>query len=144
MLPSRSPASSRGCSLAITNYSLQFPATNKHCTKRLFGLLAARISTLQLGTVQHVWREGVGPGGKYSCKLQKIHLAGFMRTFKYGQQLFFRPKISKIAIIKTKSATIAFFLLSFLPRSFFFSFPLRALAFSCIVSENINRRSRWL
>ena len=43
--------------------------------------------------------------------------------------VFFRPKtISKVAIIKTKGATIAFFSSSFpSPRSFFFCFPFPSL-----------------
>ena len=48
----------------------------------------------------------------------------------FGPTAFFRPKtISKVAIIKTKSATVSFFLFSsFLPpRSFFFSFPFPSL-----------------
>ena len=66
----------------------------------------------------------------YDC----VYLAGFLITLSpngpCASNSFFRPKtISKVAIIKTKSATIIFFLFSSFPshRSFFFSFPFPAL-----------------
>ena len=53
-------------------------------------------------------------------------LFGFLITLSpngpFASNSFFRPKtISRVAIIKTKSAAIVFFFSS--PRSFFFSFP---------------------
>ena len=61
----------------------------------------------------------------------KIYLAGFLKRLLpngpfASNSFFFLPKsISKVAIIKTKSATIAFFSSPHYPpsRSFFFSFP---------------------
>ena len=68
-----------------------------------------------------------------------IYLAGFLKKvtpkYTFRQNSFFRPKV---AIIKTKSATIAFFLFSsFLPpRCFFFSF----FYFAGVIFELIGRK----
>ena len=67
------------------------------------------------------------------CTIRKavadVHLAGFFKTFPPNgplpSSILFAAKNCKVAIIETKSATIAFFslLLLFPPRSFSFSFP---------------------
>ena len=55
-----------------------------------------------------------------------VLLAGFLKTLSqnepFASNSLFRPKTLQVAIIKTKSTTIAFFLFSFLPspRTFFF------------------------
>ena len=70
-----------------------------------------------------------------------MYLAGFLITLStnwpFASNSFFRPKtISKVAIIKTKSATIAFFSSPPFtsPRSFFFSFPFPSLLWFCSFS----------
>ena len=71
----------------------------------------------------------------------KIYLAGFLKRLPpngpFASNSIFRLKsISKVAIIKTKSAAIAFFSSPpYLPfRSFFFSFPFPSLVRSCSLS----------
>ena len=85
---------------------------------------------------------------KRKCVLQSQYfiltfLAGFLKTLTSNGP--FRPpvffgQISKVAIIKTKSATIAVFLFSsFLPpRSLFFSFPFTSLAWFWSLSRPQN------
>ena len=70
-----------------------------------------------------------------------IHFAGFLIMLSpnrpFASNSFIRPKtIAKVAILKTKSAIIAFFSFSFFsfPHSFFFSFPFPLLLWFWIFS----------
>ena len=72
-----------------------------------------------------LWCDGSKPVSATIVVL--LHLAGFLKTYSpkgpVSSNSFPRPKIfSKVAIIKTKNAAIAFFLFSSFPslRSFFF------------------------
>ena len=102
------------------------------------------VHTWCVGTSVWVLPQNGGVSSQFEYPISDyVHPAGFLKTLSpngsFASNNFFGQKLSKVANIKTKSATIAFFLFSSFPsaRSFFFSFPLLMWfwSFSCLRNQ---------